>query len=118
MPSNVGEWVKSSSLNCYKLSLESFVDDREKTEFGDALIGRIECSPKPTVVDFSDVKYINSQGVASLLKVRKRALDRKVDLALSGARDCVLGAFQITGMDKLFTMYDSMQDAEDHYRTP
>jgi anti-sigma B factor antagonist len=54
------------------------------------------------VIDLRDVEFIDSMGLASLVRVRHRAVARAARLELVAPRASVYAVFTLTRLDKLF----------------
>jgi len=63
------------------------------------------------VVDLSGVGYMDSSGVASLVKLLARVRRRQVDLKLAGMTRRVRSVFEITRLDTVFEIFASVQEA-------
>ncbi len=63
------------------------------------------------LVDLSQVKYIDSSGLASLVEGYQLAKRNKVAFALAGVSDAALQVLQLTRLDKVFPVYDSVEAA-------
>jgi anti-sigma B factor antagonist len=63
-------------------------------------------SPQAVIVDFSDVSYIDSSGIATLIEGLKIARLRQTTLCLQGLQGRLLRLFQVTGMSALFEKSD------------
>jgi anti-sigma B factor antagonist len=59
-------------------------------------------SPRSVIVDFSDVSYVDSSGIATLIEGLKMARQRQTILCLRGLRGRLLHLFEVTGMSTLF----------------
>src|SRR4029077_18212281 len=73
-------------------------------------IRREENSPM-VIVDMSDVPYIDSSGLGSLVSayVTRRKATRRI--ALSGVNERVLKLFETTKVEPLFLMFPTLDDA-------
>lgn len=63
------------------------------------------------VVDLSKVSFLDSTGLGVLVGRLKLARSRGGHLRLVGADDRVLKVFSITGLDKVFEIHPSVEDA-------
>ncbi len=63
------------------------------------------------VLDFSDVRHINSSGLARLLRLRQRLVEDGSMLVLCTLSPQVLSVFQVTGLDKIFNIAGSRDEA-------
>jgi anti-sigma B factor antagonist len=59
-------------------------------------------SPEPVIVDLTDVTYIDSSGIATLIEGLKSARMRQTTLCVQGLQGRLLHLFQVTGMSALF----------------
>jgi anti-sigma B factor antagonist len=59
-------------------------------------------SPEPLIVDLTDVTYIDSSGIATLIEGLKSARMRQTRLSVQGLQGRLLHLFQVTGMSALF----------------
>ena len=66
---------------------------------------------KKIVIDFEKVTYIDSSGLATLVEVLKRTKTQGGTLGLAGMSDKVKSLFEITKLDKLFSIFQSQADA-------
>ncbi len=63
------------------------------------------------VVDLEKVTYIDSSGLATLVEILKKTKSQSGRMGLSGMSDKVKSLFEITKLDKLFSISRSQQDA-------
>ena len=54
------------------------------------------------ILDLSSVIYIGSSNLSALLRLRKSAIDREIQLRLTAPSDPVWVVFLTTGLDKVF----------------
>ena len=66
---------------------------------------------KKVVVDLEKVNYIDSSGLATLVEILKRTKSQGGSLGLSGLSDKVKSLFEITKLDKLFTIVRTQDEA-------
>ena len=59
-------------------------------------------SPKAVIVDFTDVSYVDSSGIATLIEGLKISLQKQTTLCLCGLQGRLLHLFKVTGMSTLF----------------
>jgi anti-sigma B factor antagonist len=63
------------------------------------------------VVNLSEVQYVDSSGIASLVEVLKEARDKKKRLILFGLNPAVREALQLTRLTKIFEILGSEEEA-------
>jgi len=59
-------------------------------------------SSEPVIVDLTDVSYIDSSGIATLIEGLKLAHVRQTTLCVQGLQGRLLHLFQVTGISTLF----------------
>ena len=87
------------------------IDLRRSVAFQQRLLGLLDEKPQVLVIDLSDVGYMDSSGVATLVKVFSRANRTGTDLRLCGLSDRVRSLFEITRLDSVFSIYPDRQEA-------
>ena len=68
---------------------------------------------KKIVIDFEKVTYVDSSGLATLVEVLKRTKTQGGSLGLAAMSDKVKSLFEITKLDKLFSIFQNQKDAVD-----
>ena len=63
------------------------------------------------VIDLEKVGYVDSSGLATLVEILKKSKSQGGQLALSGMSDKVKSLFEITKLDKLFSIFPNQQQA-------
>lgn len=76
-----------------------------------ALRGVLEKHPKRLVVDLSDVKYMDSSGLATLVEAMRTAKSTKTSMILCGMNDKVRAIFEIARLHQFFKIVDSVDTA-------
>jgi anti-sigma B factor antagonist len=71
----------------------------------DALGAAVEKDPDSLVIDLSDLTFLDSCGLAELVKTRK-LLQASKQMVVHRARPNVRQVFTITGLDEVFTFED------------
>ena len=66
---------------------------------------------KKIVVDLEKVSYIDSSGLATLVEILKKTKTQGGSLGLAGLSDKVRSLFEITKLDKLFSISRSQDEA-------
>ncbi len=89
------------------------VDLHRSSAFQKALLEPLSRRPQRMIVDLSGVSYMDSSGVASLVKLLSRVRRDNVDLRLAGLTPRVRSVFEITRLDTVFNLYPDVQEALD-----
>jgi len=104
------EWIGPDKRTAL-LHATGDIDLHRSAGFQQALLDVAELRPKRIVLDLSGVGYMDSSGVASLVKLLARARRDEVDLRLSGLTSRVRSVFEITRLDTVFEIYTDLEEA-------
>jgi anti-sigma B factor antagonist len=80
------------------------IDLSHSVEFQQQLLGLLDQKPQRVVVNLTLVPYMDSSGVASLVKVLSRARKVGTQLHLFGLTPRVKSLFEITRLDSVFSI--------------
>jgi anti-sigma B factor antagonist len=72
----------------------------------------LECLSKqqPLMVDLSQVDYIDSSGVASLVEGYQLSRKKDVDFGLVGVSEAAMNVLRLARLDQVFPIYASIED--------
>ena len=87
------------------------IDLHRSADFQRGLIALVEQRPGTIVLDLTGVAYMDSSGVASLVKLLARVRREKIGLKLVGMSRRVQSVFQITKLDTVFEIHRTMEEA-------
>ncbi len=93
------------------LSVTGEVDMAVAPQLRRSLVELAERCPETIIVDLSDVGFMDSTGLGVLSSVRKRLKQTGGRLVLVVARPPVSRLFQLSGMDRLFTIVPTRDEA-------
>ena len=71
----------------------------------------MEDGEKKFVVDFSDTGYIDSSGLGVLVSLAKKVREAGGDLVLAGLNEDLRTLFELTKLDTLFAIKESVEEA-------
>ena len=91
--------------------LNGDVDLHHSPDLHAALVGITGERPRRLMVDMSAVPYIDSSGVGTFVEVFRRVNAYKGKMIFFGLNDRVRSVFEITKLDKFFTICDSEAQA-------
>ncbi len=77
-----------------------------------ALVDVASERPKRLMVDLSAVPYIDSSGIGTFVEVFRRVAAYKGKMVFFGLNSRVRGVFEITKLDKFFTLCENEEQAE------
>ncbi len=87
------------------------VDMGHSIAFQQCLADVIAKSPEHVILDLTAVDYMDSSGIASLVKLHSQTKSVDCKLSLVGVHANVRSIFQITRLDGLFTVFADEQEA-------
>src|SRR5687767_8573222 len=97
----------------YVISLAGEVDLYTAPEFKQQLLEVISQGARNVVVDFSDTTFIDSTTLGVLVGGVKRLRSNDGQLALVCSDRNITKIFEITGLDRVFTIYPTRNEAVD-----
>jgi anti-sigma B factor antagonist len=105
--------VKTEELgdSSYVISLAGEVDLYTAPEFKQQLIEVINQGARHVVVDFSDTTFIDSTTLGVLVGGVKRLRTNDGQLSLVCSDRNITKIFEITGLDRVFTIYPTRNEA-------
>lgn len=62
------------------------------------------------VFDFTELKFINSEGIGYLMEVHAHLLKKDKKLVIVGINDYVKDVFSAIGITEIISVYDSLED--------
>src|SRR5262249_34426533 len=78
------------------------------------IISLIEDGTKTLIVDLTHVEFLDSTGLGVLVGALKRLRGVGGELAIVCDQERLLKIFRITGLDRVFTLYNSIESASAH----
>lgn len=89
------------------------VDCYTHTELRRHLVDAAERGAASIIVDAAGIEFIDSSGLGVLVGAYKRARRRQGHLLIAAAPDRVTKMLMITGLNRVFGVFDSVPDAVD-----
>ena len=93
------------------ISLTGEVDLYTAPEFKTQLLAVIERGTTHVIVDFSETTFIDSTTLGVLVSGAKRLRTTGGDLTLVSSARSITKIFEITGLDRVFTIYPTRAEA-------
>jgi anti-sigma B factor antagonist len=105
--------IKTEQLggDAYLISLTGEIDLYTAPEFKQQLLDVIAQGGKEVVVDFSDTTFIDSTTLGVLVGGVKRLRTNEGQLSLVCSDRNITKIFEITGLDRVFTIYPTREEA-------
>ena len=101
----------------YVISLGGEVDLYTAPEFKQQLLDVISQGGKNVIVDFSNTTFIDSTTLGVLVGGVKRLRSNDGQLSLVCSDRNITKIFEITGLDRVFTIYPTRNEAVDQLQT-
>lgn len=93
------------------ISLEGELDVENSSSIKDNIRNRISSEYPNLVIDLTKVNYVDSSGLGTLIALQKDARFNGGALSIVGASDQIRRVMNITNIDKLFELYDTLEEA-------
>jgi anti-sigma B factor antagonist len=81
------------------------------SEFKEALLDLVKKGKKNIIVDMSDIKFINSNGIGILVSGYTTVKNGGGELKLVNSSSKVNGVLSITKLNQIFTNYTSLEES-------
>jgi len=93
------------------VSLAGEIDMHSSPVLREKLLGLIKDRPQRLIVNFKDVSYIDSSGIATFVEGLKHMKTYNGRLQFSEIPQGIMEIFSFSKLDKVFEIYGSMDDA-------
>ncbi len=80
-------------------------------DFKDKLLGIIDSGSDDIVLDLSEVVFVDSSCLGTLVALTKKIREKDGDLKMTRLNDDVRSIFQITRLDKIFEIFENNDEA-------
>ena len=74
-------------------------------------------SPRHIILDLTQVSYIDSAGLGLLALSHKKLTGAGIQVSLASPQESVMQILELTNMNKMFTIYDSVGTASQGFKT-
>lgn len=87
------------------------IDMNHSPRFHEQLVGLCSENPLRLVLDLSQVQYIDSSGVGSMVDILRRLKKKQCNMILVNPSARVRGLLEITRLDEFFTIASTAEEA-------
>jgi len=87
------------------------IDLHRSVEFQQSLAKVVATAPRRIIINLADVPYMDSSGLASLVKLLSQVRRANIELKLCSLTERVRSMFEITRLDSVFKICLSEQEA-------
>ncbi len=102
--------VKINKFNVLNIKDER-IDAHNSSELKDYILQMIERGETHIIVQLEHVRFIDSSGLGALLSGHKNTLAKSGRFALTNIQQQVLSMFELTRLNRVFEIYDSVNEA-------
>ncbi len=102
----------SDHLNYKVLHLTGEVDLSNSSKVRRCLLDILD-NGQSVIVDFSDLTYIDSSGMATLVEGLNAANKKKLTLAIANANGAPLQVLELTRLNQVFNLISSVEDIKE-----
>ncbi|MFW6640019.1 STAS domain-containing protein [Nocardiopsis algeriensis] len=100
------------------LAVDGEIDMATEARFQEAATDAITTQPRGRVVlDFSDLRFIDSSGLRVLIRAHKAAKEQQVLLAIAAPPPRVAQILRVTALDTRIPVFDTVSEALDASHT-
>jgi anti-sigma B factor antagonist len=100
-------WIGQAAI----VEVAGDIDINRSNDFQQALLAVLDEKPERIIVHLGAVPYMDSSGVASLVKLLSRARKANIKVFLVQLCDRVRSIFEITRLDNVFSICKTEQEA-------
>jgi anti-sigma B factor antagonist len=104
------EYIDDSGVHIVELSGE--VDLHHSPQLREVLLAHAEAKRPALLLDLSEVSYMDSSGLATLIEYLQRALKYKGRFALAGASHRLRTIFDLARLGEIFAIHESVDEAK------
>jgi anti-sigma B factor antagonist len=104
--------VRELPNNVWLVVPEGRLDTAQSRGFAAAFSSQFEQGRRTFIVDMALVEYVSSAGLKTLVSSWQRVRDLKGEMVLASLTPRVREVLQMTGLDLVFTLAESVQEAE------
>ena len=98
------------------LDIEGEIDAFTAPKLKQEMVQQIEDGATRIAVDLADVKYLDSTGLGVLISGLKRTRDKNGEMVLICPNVRITRIFDITGLSRIFEMFQTEEQALTHLR--
>ena len=86
------------------------IDMHESPKLRAIVLSEMKKKPKALIVDLSQVEFIDSSGIATLVEALKASKKIGASLSLCGMSEKILDVFELARLDKVFKIVGSIKE--------
>ena len=94
------------------LVLSGEIDLSSSPVLREHLLAHVQKNPARLLIDLTDVPYMDSSGVATLVEALQHQRRNQARMILAGLQEKVRSIFEIARLDSVFTIVDDLEAAK------
>ena len=105
------QWSETQDGVCQILKLGGEIDLQHSPELRTLLLAKAKARCPALLIDFSDVSYIDSSGLATLIEYRREAQQFTGKFALGGLSERVRTIFDLVRLNEILSIHPTLAEA-------
>ncbi len=106
-------WTEESESGLLTIKLSGEIDLQHSPKLRQLLQGKVSLKAAVILLDFTEVKYIDSSGLATLVEYYKSARSYSGRLAVAGLSNRVRSIFDLVRLGEIFGVFATLTEAKD-----
>lgn len=99
------------------LTADVDLDSHVSSAFADDLQRVIDSGARKLIIDCSHLGYVSSIGIASLIRLYKKVVERGGQVKLVGVQGPLARLLDVTRLNQVFQIHPTLEDALEAFRT-
>jgi anti-anti-sigma factor len=107
--------IRPLNEKLWVITPKGWLDSGQSSHLATVLNQQLDAGHRWLIVNMADVEFISSAGLKMLVSMWQRIRDQKGDLALAVLKPRVREVLQLIGLDLVFTITETLDDAEEYF---
>ena len=109
-------WTECSDEGMHLIALSGDIDLQHSPKMRQLLQSKANDQVPLLVLDFTEVKYIDSSGLATLVEYYQKSRSYSGKIAMAGLSNRVRSVFDLVRLSEIFLIYPSVAEAKQGLR--
>lgn len=111
MNTNLGLEKEVLEDNVQLIRLSGELDIHSVPEFKQDVLSLLEQGCNDVIIDLDELSFMDSRGLGSFIGILRNVKEKQGSLRLICSNRAILTIFQRTGLNEIFSLYDSLDKA-------
>ncbi len=107
--------IRPLNEKVWLITPKGWLDSGQSSHLSAVLNAQLEAGHRWLIINMGEVEFISSAGLKMMVSMWQRSRDQKGDLALAALKPRVHEVIQLIGLDLVFTISDTLAQAEDYF---